>query len=121
MPGPGGEPADLDRLEAQWNDRITYPIGRFDPAWVRVAAAADARITRNLPFGATALRLSAAATTLDPTNFTALGPKPLRMRGCSGCFSDSLTEGRVNDIVVDPATTTNGSIVAYAATVGDDV
>src|SRR5205085_11725496 len=87
LPVPGGGPDDLDRLEAQWNDRVTYPTGRFNPAWLRVAAAADARITRGVPFGATEnLRLSNAATTLDPTNFTSLGPRPLRMTGCSGCY-----------------------------------
>src|SRR2546421_6599635 len=52
MPVPGGEPDDLDRMEAQWNDRITYPTGRFNPAWLRVAAAEDARISRSVPFGA---------------------------------------------------------------------
>src|SRR5437764_10710817 len=84
MPVPGGEPDDLDRLEAEWNNRLTYPTGRFNPAWVRQAAVADARITRSIPFGARAtLRLgnTASATTLAPTNFTSLGPKPLRMTG----------------------------------------
>jgi len=122
MPEPGGEPDDLDRMEAQWNDRLTYPTGLFDPAWVRRAAAADARITRAVPFGVQRLQLnSSAAATLDPTNFTSLGPRPLRMTGCSGCFNYGLTEGRVNDIVIDPTTTTNNSIVAYAATVGGGV
>jgi hypothetical protein len=122
MPVPGGAPDDLDRMEAEWNNRLTYPTGRFDPAWVRLAALADARIARSIPFGAqTNLRLGNSATTLDPTNFTSLGPRPLRMTGCSGCYNYSLTEGRVNDIVVDPTTTTNGSIVAYAATVGGGV
>src|SRR6266850_2911129 len=50
-----------------------------------------------------------------------LGPRPLRMTGCSGCFSYGLTEGRVNDIAVDPTTTTNGSIVAYLGTVDGGV
>ena len=59
--------------------------------------------------------------TLSTTNFTALGPKPVRMTGCSGCFDYTTTEGRVNDIVIDPTTTTNGSIVAYAGTVGGGV
>ena len=122
MPVPGGDPDDLDRIEAEWNNRLTYPTGVFDPAWVRQAAAADARIARSVPFGAQVnLRVGNAPTTLDPTNFTSLGPKPLRMTGCSGCYNYTLTEGRVNDIVVDPTTTTNGSIVAYAATVGGGV
>ena len=122
QPVPGGDPDDLDRLEADWNNRLTYPTGVFDPAWVRLAAAADARIARNVPFGAqTRFRLDNVTAALDPTNFTSLGPRPLRMTGCSGCYNYSLTEGRVNDIVVDPTTTTNGSIIAYAATVGGGV
>jgi hypothetical protein len=122
MPAPGGEPDDLDRLEAEWNNRLTYPTGVFNPEWVRLAAAADAQITRSIPFGARAsLQFPSGPAALDPTNFTSLGPQPLRMTGCSGCFDYTLTEGRVNDIVVDPNTTTNGSIVAYAATVGGGV
>src|SRR6202158_5537896 len=58
---------------------------------------------------------------LYPSRFTALGPQPLRMTGCSGCYNYTTTEGRVNDIVVDPTTTTNGSIVAYAGSVGGGV
>jgi hypothetical protein len=42
MPVPGGEPDDLDRLEVEWNNRLTYPTGIFDPAWVRLAALKDA-------------------------------------------------------------------------------
>jgi len=125
MPVAGGDPDDLDRLEAAWNDRLTYPTGIFDPAWVRQAAIEDKTIARRLPFGAGTLNLRLNSATgvqaLDPTNFTALGPRPLRMTGCSGCYNYSLTEGRVNDIAVDPTTTINGSIVAYAATVGGGV
>src|SRR5438067_7442303 len=58
---------------------------------------------------------------LSTPNFTALGPQPLRMTGCSGCFDYTTTEGRVNAIAVDPTTTTNGSIVAYSASVGGGV
>ena len=122
LPIPGGEPDDLDRIEAEWNNRLTYPTGVFNPAWVRQAAAADARIARSVPFGAQVdLGMGNGPTALDPTNFTSLGPKPLRMTGCSGCYNYTLTEGRVNDIVVDPTTTTNGFIVAYAATIGGGV
>jgi len=43
MPVPGndlqGEAARLAELEQYWQDRLTYPTGRFDPAWVRAAAA----------------------------------------------------------------------------------
>src|SRR5690348_6493393 len=39
--GPGSEAAELARLEADWNNRVTYPTGKFNPAWVRAAAAQD--------------------------------------------------------------------------------
>ena len=58
---------------------------------------------------------------LSTTNFTALGPQPERMTGCSGCFDYTTTEGRVNAIAVDPTTTVNGSIVAYIGAVGGGV
>ena len=51
MPVPGGAPDDLDRLEMEWNNRLTYPTGRFDPAWVRAAAAKDGAIARGIPAG----------------------------------------------------------------------
>jgi hypothetical protein len=122
MPVPGGRADDLDRIEAEWTNRVTYPTGLFDPAWVRRAAVADSQVARSIPFGAqTNLRLTNSPATLSATNFVSLGPQPLRMTGCSGCYDYTLTEGRVNDIVIDPTTTTNGSIVAYAATVGGGV
>src|SRR6266446_4025374 len=51
MPVPGGEVDDLDRMEAEWNNRLTYPTGIFDPEWLRLAAAADALIPRGIPAG----------------------------------------------------------------------
>ena len=51
MPVPGGEIDDLDDMEVDWHNRLTYPTGRFDPAWVRQAAADDARIARRIPLG----------------------------------------------------------------------
>jgi hypothetical protein len=122
MPVPGGKADDLNRLEEYWHNRLTYPTGRFDPSWVRQAAAQDARISRGIPFGVQEnLNQGDGALALNPNAFTALGPKPLRMTGCSGCFDYTITQGRVNDIVIDPTTTTNGSIVAYAATVNGGV
>src|SRR2546421_1941382 len=80
MPIPGGDPDDLDRMEAEWNNRLTYPTGVFDPAWVRQAAAVDKSILRSVPFGAGTLNLRVntltGAQALDPLNFTALGPRP---------------------------------------------
>jgi hypothetical protein len=58
---------------------------------------------------------------LGTTSFTALGPQPERMTGCTGCYDYGTTEGRVNTIAVDPTTTTTGSIVAYAGPVGGGV
>ncbi len=116
MPVPGGEVDELDDLELDWHNRLTYPTGRFDPEWVRQAAAQDARVARSIPSGLPANQNNPAVT-LSPNSFTALGPQPLRMTGCSGCFNYQLTEGRVNDIAIDPATTN----VAYLATVGGGV
>src|SRR5260370_18506184 len=43
MPVPGArsgtEATELGRLEQFWTDRLTYPTGPFDPAWLRAAAA----------------------------------------------------------------------------------
>ncbi len=46
---------------------------------------------------------------------------PEHMTGCSGCYDYGTTEGRVNAIVTDPTTTTNGSIIAYLGNVGGGV
>src|SRR5438045_3599931 len=71
MPIPGSDPDDLDRMEAEWNNRLTYPTGIFDPAWVRQAAAVDKSILRSVPFGAGTLNLRVNALTgaqaLDPS------------------------------------------------------
>src|SRR6267143_6941622 len=125
MPVPGassGEEArGLAELEQYWHNRLTFPTGRFDPAWVRAAAAQHARMTSGVPAGPHLKLDLANPNALRTTNFTALGPQPLRMTGCSGCFDYTKTEGRVNAIAVDPTTTTNGSIVAYSGAVGGGV
>ena len=125
MPVPGAkgqsESAALEQLEQYWHDRLTYPTGRFDPAWVRAAVAQHDRMTTGVPAGQHLKLDLANPNALSTTNFTALGPQPLRMTGCTGCFDYTTTEGRVNAIAVDPTTTTNGSIVAYSAAVGGGV
>ena len=125
MPVPGGRSSDeargLAELEQYWHNRLTYPTGRFDPAWVRAAAAQHARMTSGVPAGQHLKLDLANPNALSTTNFTALGPQPLRMTGCSGCFDYTKTEGRVNAIAVDPTTTNNGSIVAYSGAVGGGV
>jgi hypothetical protein len=125
MPAPGQRPdteaADLGRLEQFWNDRLTYPTGRFDPAWLRAAAVQHARLAMGVPAGVPAALNPLSPLTFSTTNFTALGPQPERMTGCSGCFDYTTTEGRVNSMAVDPTTTVNGSIVAYLGSVGGGV
>jgi hypothetical protein len=116
-----GEGARLAELEHYWHDRLTYPTGRFDPAWLRAAAAQHARMPSGVPAGPFLKLNLANPNALSTTNFTALGPQPERMTGCSGCFDYTTTEGRVNAVAVDPTTTVNGSIVAYSGAVGGGV
>jgi hypothetical protein len=128
---PENEAIDLGRLEQYWSDRLTYPTGNFNPAWVRQAAAQHARMPRGIPAGSFTKHSAkpngkdqlalGSPLALSTTSFTALGPLPEHMTGCTGCFDYGTTEGRINDIVIDPTTTTNGSIVAYAASVGGGV
>ncbi|CAN5636949.1 hypothetical protein BH20VER1_BH20VER1_02790 [soil metagenome] len=118
---PGGKAEELGRWEEYWINRLTYPTGEYDPAWVRRAVAEDAQIARALPAGARPSLSSDSPLRLDVNAFTALGPKPGRMTGCSGCFDYGITSGRVNAIAIDPRTTTPGSIHAYIATVGGGV
>src|SRR5437773_8175406 len=115
------EAAGLEQLEQYWHDRLTFPTGRFDPAWVRAAAAQHAQMTSGVPAGQHLKLDFANPNALSTTNFTALGPQPMRMTGCFSCFDYTKTEGRVNAIAVDPTTTVNGSIVAYLGAVGGGV
>src|SRR6058998_3115277 len=84
-------------------------------------AAQHARMAIGVPAGQHLKLNLANPNALSTTNFTALGPQPERMTGCSGCYDYTTTEGRVNAIAVDPTTTVNGSIVAYAGAVGGGV
>ena len=128
------ETRDLGRLEQFWNDRLTYPTGVFNPAWVRAAAVQHNLIPASVPAGnfdrlSNPKRLSllkglnGAPTplSLSTSGFTALGPSPEQMTGCTGCFDYTKTQARVNSIAIDPTTTTPGSIVAYIGSVGGGV
>jgi hypothetical protein len=125
MPVPGTdtreEAAGLAQLEQFWFDRLTFPIGRFNPAWVRAAARQHARMPSGVPFGQRMKLNLANPNSLSTTSFTALGPQPEHMTGCSGCFDYTTTQGRVNTIAIDPTTITDGSIVAYIGSVGGGV
>ena len=126
LPGGGrveSEADDLMRLEQYWHLQRTYPTGRFNPAWVRRAADQHRRMRTGVPDGLrrSKTEMSMSSLTLDPNSWTALGPMPEKMTGCSGCFDYTTTEGRVDAIAVDPTTTVNGSIVAYLGTDGGGV
>ena len=125
VPVPGDDSADesagLEQLEEYWHHRLTYPTGRFDPAWVRAAAVQHASMSVGVPAGVPAQLNPQSPLALSTTSFTALGPKPERMTGCDFCFNYTTTEGRVNTIAIDPTTTMNGSIVAYLGAVGGGV
>ncbi|MDQ2868342.1 MAG: hypothetical protein M3R59_08030 [Verrucomicrobiota bacterium] len=121
MPVAGERFEDLDRLETEWNNRVTYPTGNFDPAWIRAAADQDARIKSRIPAGQIQATRANSPLSIAPNTFVSLGPAPLNTVGCSGCYSFGLVEGRVNAIAVDPTTTTNGSIVAYLGSDGGGV
>ena len=126
--GERGESDELGRMEQFWNDRLTYPTGLFNPAWLRAAALQDKLVPRA---GPRSLATAAAAASQPKIGdnarqvlyypYIGLGPKPEHMTGCSGCYDYTTTSGRVNSIAIDPTTTTAGSIVAYAATVGGGV
>src|SRR3954469_19749687 len=124
MPVPGGDAGEaLKQMDSYWNDRVTYPTGNFNPAWLRHAAEHADKIPSGIPAGRGQRASSrvAAAAALASGSFTALGPKPERMTGCGGCFDYTTTSGRINVLAVDPTTTTAGSIVAYAGSVGGGV
>src|SRR2546421_8326614 len=123
MPVLGGTADDLNRMEEEWNNRLTYPTGFFNPAWVRQAAVEDSLINRAIPSGIPSRNLNQTNTplVLNPNGFTALGPAPLQMTGCSGCYNYTKTEGRVNDIAIDPVANGDGTYNAYLASVGGGV
>ncbi len=79
--------------DAWWSWRLTYPTGRFDPAWITAAAKQDALLPSGLPRGTQ----EKSAGVLDPLRVTALGPSPLDWSDGYG-----LVGGRVNAIVSHP-------------------
>ena len=50
---PGGDVGEeLGRLDTYWNERLTYPTGNYNPAWLRHAAAqAGQDSERGIPAG----------------------------------------------------------------------
>ncbi len=111
QPGPVPEQdgLSLDQWETFWTNRLTYPTGRFDPAWLRKAEAQDSLIQRAVPAGTVVYNhaQSHSPLTLDPNSFISLGPRPVTS------FGENWS-GRVNSIAIDPVTTN----VAYMAVNG---
>jgi photosystem II stability/assembly factor-like uncharacterized protein len=108
----GDEAAGLAEMAAYWHDRLTYPTGRYDPAWLQAAAAQDRGVARGVPAGRVIYNPAKQASplTLDPTRFTLLGPAPLN-------WYIGATSGRINTMVFDPVTPT----VAYLGAAGGGV
>src|SRR5207253_5222204 len=111
MPVQGERGEELNRMEEEWNNRLTYPTGIFNPAWLQAAAVQDSLLQRAVPAGvqfeSTVAGKNAASISplaLTSSGFTALGPAPVNMTGCFLCYDYTRTEGRVNGIAVDPTT-----------------
>ncbi len=109
----------LHEMEGYWQDRLRYPTGNFQTAWVVQAARQDSLIERAVPAGKVVYNRanSSSPLGLDPNAFTSLGPKPLQSNGCSGCYSYGKVSGRVNSIAIDPLDPTT----AYIAAVGGGI
>src|ERR1044071_6631921 len=73
--GPKDEGAGLEQLEQYWHDSLTFRTGRFDPAWVRAAAAQHSRMATGVPAGVHTKLDSANPNSLSTSSFTALGPQ----------------------------------------------
>jgi len=114
--GEAGEGSELLDLEEYWHARVTYPTGKFDRRWLIEAAAQDSRIARAIPRGRPR-ETGESPLSLDPTQFTSLGPQPLQSNGCLGCFPYGHVAGRTNVIAIDPVTPN----VAYLGSNGGGV
>lgn len=97
-----------------WAQRASYPTGDFQPLWLAESARAEKQIRAAVPQGDKNYRRSSQSPlALDPSAFTALGPKPLNDTE----FGFGHVSGRVNVIAVDPVDTT----IAYLGSDGGGV
>ena len=113
-PGEGNESGKILSKDAYWQARYTYPTGKADPRWLVEAEQADrANVRAGVPEGQVTYNRSASQSplVLNPTGWTAIGPKPQDSNTCQVCFSYGIVAGRVNDVVVNPTTPT----IAYLA------
>jgi hypothetical protein len=112
---PGGsEPGEMSRIavEQYWQDRLTYPTGRFDKRWVLQAAQQAKRVKAGIPEGRyRALRragrgyaASGASALKALSAARSLGPQPQESTGCQApCFTFGLVSGRVSAFAFDPS------------------
>jgi hypothetical protein len=93
-----------------WENRLTYPTGRLDPAWIESARRGDRLVPSGIPAGAWSESSNSGGTVKSiphATSATALGPSPLD-------WSDSygLVGGRVNTIITHPS---NASVAWFGS------
>ena len=123
MPEPGEdegqESANLLAMGDYFYHRLSYPTGQFDSSWYLEAKAQDDRVERGVPAGEVTYDRAATQSplALNASRFTSLGPAPLQMNGCFGCYAYGLAAGRTNVIAVDPVTPN----VAYLGSDGGGV
>src|SRR5690349_21358726 len=80
-----GESGELLGAEDYWYTRIGYPTGKFDARWLLNAALQDKQVAKGVPAGVVTYNKDASNSplTLDPAQWTSLGPQPLQSNGCS--------------------------------------
>lgn len=102
-----------------WASRYTYPTGQYDQRWLLQALQEDGQLLRGIPAGQIIYTLEGnpSPLTLDPNQFTSLGPQPLQSNGCLSCYNYGHVAGRTNVIVSDPVQTN----IAYFGSDGGGV
>ena len=116
---PEAEGEMLMAMGDYFSHRYSYPTGVFDPNWYLEAQEEDALVSHGIPNGNVPAfnKNSSTPLALDPTQFTFLGPQPLDMTGCQGCFDFGIAAGRTNVIASHPSDTS----IAYIGSDGGGV
>ena len=89
---PDGEADSVGQLEKYWNDRITYPTGHFNPAWLRQAAAEADAIPSRMPKGTYATDSGAAS--VRTVGGAAEAPTSRSRRACRSTRRTRFRSGR---------------------------
>jgi hypothetical protein len=126
---PGGADGEMSRdaVEAFWNNRLTYPTGRYEQKWVAAAAKQAQRIQSGIPDGRYRLGRASGGRVYAGSSVAAikalsaarpLGPQPQASTGCQApCFTFGPVSGSTRAIAFDPS---NPSI-AYLAQDGGGI